>query len=311
MIGEAGVSFKCCLIVSNPAAGRVTRAGVRSACAILERAGVGVVLYETTAPGDGRRRAREAAGQGDFFAVIAAGGDGTVREVAGGLVDAGKGRAGPALGVLPLGTTNVLARELAIPFDIGRAVDVIVAGRGADLYLGIANGNVFTTMAGVGFDASVVASVDTRLKSFIGRGAYVAAAARSFVRMPARDYEISISGRGVFKAASVVIAKSLYYGGPFSCAPQARVDVPELHFCLFEKPGRLHALRYVAALGMSRLHKTFGYSIVTGREATILGPPGEPVQADGDIVTRLPLEVGVTDEPLLVLRPDTPAPHAG
>jgi diacylglycerol kinase family enzyme len=269
---------------------------------MLADAGIAVSVHEACSVEEMRLRARDAAQDSAVQLIVAAGGDGTVRDVAEGMIRAGAGQR-PALGILPLGTTNVLARELAIPFDVDGAVRVLREGRESDLYLGTANGAVFTTMAGVGFDAAVVDAVDHRLKRLIGRGAYAASAARVLMRLEPRRYEVSIPGKGVYSAASVVVAKSLYYGGSFSCAPKARVELPELHFCLFHTPGRLNALRYALALGTGRLEGMEGYEIVTARAGVIAGTPGEPVQADGDIVTTLPLELGVTERPLRVLRP--------
>jgi diacylglycerol kinase (ATP) len=297
------IVIKRCLVISNPAAGRVTQSLVARAGAMLSVAGVDAVLYEATSPEDARNRARDASLDSGLNAVIAAGGDGTLRDVASGLVGNG-GPTGPAFGILPLGTTNVLARELAIPFDLQGAVRIILEGRVGDLFLGIANGAYFMTMAGVGFDASVVATVDRELKRSIGRGAYVVAAMQSLINLPRHEFEIHVVGQGTFRAASVVVAKSLYYGGSFSCAPQARVDRPELHFCLFKKPGAVNAMLYAAALGARRLTESDRYQIVIGQEGTITGPAGLPVQVDGDVVTSLPLHVAVASAPLAVLRPD-------
>src|SRR5215831_17337997 len=83
---------------------------------------------QTAAPGDARRLAAEAVKEG-FEIVVAAGGDGTLNEVLNGIGDAPDGFQRACLGVLPLGTVNVFAQELAIPAKLEAAWDIIVKGR--------------------------------------------------------------------------------------------------------------------------------------------------------------------------------------
>ena len=85
-------------------------------------------MKATAAPGDARRLAAEAVGEG-FDLIVAAGGDGTVNEVLNGIGDAPDGFARARLGVLPLGTVNVFARELKIPLQLERAWEVLRRGR--------------------------------------------------------------------------------------------------------------------------------------------------------------------------------------
>lgn len=105
--------------------------------------------------------------------VVCCGGDGTVRAVAAALVGTGV-----PLGVLPTGTGNLLARNLGIPRDLGPAVDVALDGALRTLDLGTADGHSFAVMAGVGFDAAMVADAPVALKSRFGWPAYVLSALR-------------------------------------------------------------------------------------------------------------------------------------
>jgi diacylglycerol kinase (ATP) len=100
----------------------------------LDTIGSQAALKQTTCAGDARRLAAEAVKEG-FEIVVAAGGDGTVNEVLNGLGDAPKGFARARLGVLPLGTVNVLARELGVPLSPGPAWEIILRNqeRRADL----------------------------------------------------------------------------------------------------------------------------------------------------------------------------------
>jgi diacylglycerol kinase family enzyme len=140
-------------------------------------------VAETSRPGHATELAREAVGRGVPL-VVAAGGDGTVAEVASGL-------AGSAalLGILPFGTANVLAWELGLPPAPERAARVLFAGRAAELRPGLArfgdgSSRLFVQMLGAGFDAAVVANLDLRLKRRVGKAAYVAQSARELFRYP-------------------------------------------------------------------------------------------------------------------------------
>jgi hypothetical protein len=133
----------------------------------LDAIGSQCALKATTAPGDARRLAAEAVGEG-FDLIVAAGGDGTVNEVLNGLGDAPDGLARARLGVLPLGTVNVFARELKIPLRIERAWNVLQRGREMRIDLprvefsanGTRQKQYFAQLAGAGMDARAIELVD-------------------------------------------------------------------------------------------------------------------------------------------------------
>src|SRR3712207_2666906 len=94
----------------------------------------------------------ERAARGDGEVVVAGGGDGTVSAVASALAGSGK-----TLGVLPLGTLNHFAKDLAIPLDLGAAVETIVRGRVAEVDVGEVNGRVFINNSSLGLYPQIVA----------------------------------------------------------------------------------------------------------------------------------------------------------
>jgi diacylglycerol kinase family enzyme len=164
------------------------------------------------------------------------------------------------------------------------------------------NGRCFLVMAGIGFDAHAVASVSPRLKRRLGKGAYAVAVLRELLRNVVPRYRVTVDGREQ-QAASVIVAKGRFYGGRFVCAPEARLETPEFHVCLFERGGRWAVLRYGLALALGRLHRLKDFRIVRGRRIDIAGPPGDPVQGDGDIIARLPARIDLAPRPLLLLTP--------
>ena len=148
-------------------------------------------------PGEGQARAAAAAG---VDVVLACGGDGTVTAAAAGLV----GTATP-LAVIPLGTGNLLARNLGLPVEEDEALTVALTGRRRRLDVGRANGSLFLTMAGLGLDAKMLAGASERVKKRFGWGAYVAAAVRHLWDRPMRVRLRTDSGPPVRRRASGVI----------------------------------------------------------------------------------------------------------
>jgi diacylglycerol kinase family enzyme len=96
-----------------------------------------------------------------------------------------------------------------------------------------------------------------------------------------------------YEAASIIIANARYYGGRFVCAPEARMDSPVLHACLFERAGRLYVAIYALALLLRILHKMPGYRILAAKQIEIRKPDGAPIQSDGDFIGLTPAQVTV------------------
>lgn len=290
------------LVVFNPTAGR--RGGRLAAIlAALEAQDCEVVLRKTAGPGDATRIARDESRGFDVLAV--AGGDGTINEAANGLAELGPDA--PALAVLPFGTANVLAHEIGLGLDEARVARTVATGRTETVHLGTVSeprgtARRFLLMAGIGFDAAVVAGVDTRLKRRIGKGAYVWRMLVELWRYGYARYMVTVDGER-HACASAVVAKGRFYGGRFVCAPDACLNEPDFQVCLFLRAGRLHVLRYSLALALGRLPKLPDVRLLRGRDIRLEGPFGAPIQADGDIVARLPSGVTIATHPLRLLYP--------
>ncbi|HEX2498413.1 MAG TPA: YegS/Rv2252/BmrU family lipid kinase [Actinomycetes bacterium] len=161
-------------VVLNPAKYADLGATVRAEI-LVQAAALGYdepVFRETTLLDAGLGQARELVELGTGL-VIACGGDGTVRACA----DALAGTAVP-LGIVPAGTGNLLARNLALPMDITHAVHVALTGQDRRIDLGVVDGQRFAVMAGIGFDAAMVAGTSERLKTGMGWPAYLLSGAR-------------------------------------------------------------------------------------------------------------------------------------
>jgi YegS/Rv2252/BmrU family lipid kinase len=295
------------LLVFNPTAGR--RPGKLGAImAALQARGWQVDLRETACAGDATRIARELGDEYDVLAV--AGGDGTLNEAANGLADKNAPDAARAavMAVLPFGTANVLAHEIGLGTDEERVALAAAGGRPTDIYLGQAHylggrhPRRFLLMAGVGFDAAVVAGVSGALKRRLGKGAYVWRMMVELFRYDFPSFIVTVDGTS-YGCASAVVAKGHFYGGRFVCAPDVRLTDDDFQICLFLSKGRIAVLRYAVALGLGILHKLPDVTLLRGRNVRIDGPEGAPVQGDGDIIAALPAAFSVAPEPIRLLYP--------
>ena len=269
----------------------------------LEKLGCSVVVRHTS-PGVGARQlARE--GAPGFDAVVAAGGDGTVNEVANGLYGGSR-----PLAIIPLGTANVLAREIGLPRDPARLAALIAGGEPRPIWPGRVGERLFLMMAGCGFDAAVVEAVDPGSKKRFGQLAFVGSILRALLRY--RPCELRVCADGVeHRAASIVVAKGQRYAGRFVLAPQARLSEPMLQIVLFRKPGRGAVLRALAMLALGRVHRLPEVAIIGARTVTLDAATPIPVQADGEIAGHVPVAIAVAAAPLALIAPPLAliAPH--
>ncbi|MBX7199635.1 MAG: diacylglycerol kinase family lipid kinase [Rhodospirillaceae bacterium] len=293
-LGRTDAHPRRILVIFNPAAGHAKRARLDVIVDGARARGAQITVVETKAPGHGTELARTA---GDFDVIAAAGGDGTVNEIINGL--AGKS---VALAVIPLGTANVLADEIGLGRADAAIAKALASGPLRPIRLGRANGRRFVQMAGAGFDANVVAAVSLALKKKLGPLAYVwAAAVVGFTgKLPISDVTID----GVkYKSASAVACNGRRYGGPFVAAPHASLADNSFQVVLMKGRTPFSFFRYGLGLMLGLVGKWWDVEIVTGREVVIEGVAGQPVQADGDIVTALPVRLEVEPAALMMVFP--------
>ena len=245
------------LVIHNPTAGRGERRRLAAVLTALRKEAVQVELHATESAGDAERTARDCGP--DIDVLVVAGGDGTINEAINGLMMRERS---PALGIIPIGTTNVLSRDLRIPRQADALARLLADGRTRDIHVGRANGRYFSLMCGVGMDAHIVNRTSLRLKKRIGKLAYVLQGLRELAAGLPRRYRVEIDRSEVVEASSVIVAKSRFYGGEFQLAPQADLGKPELQVCLFLRGGRLSTLLYIIGMGIGHLDRMPGYRTV-------------------------------------------------
>jgi diacylglycerol kinase (ATP) len=293
---EQGTPARRLLVIYNPTAGPRRRERFVEVRERLAGLGCSLEVRETTCAGDARHLAAAIA-PGGHDRVVVAGGDGTINEAVNGLrPDA------PPLAILPLGTANVLAAEIGLASDADSVARAIALGQPRAIALGRANGRRFVLMAGVGFDAHVVQGLHPGLKRRLGKGAYALGFAREWLRYRFPRFRVTIDGTA-WHAASVIVANARRYGGPYVAARHACLEAPSFEVCLFARGGRWPALAAGLALLRDRLPEAPGYRVVRGCRVEIAGPASDPVQADGEIVARLDLQIVVEPEALHLVFP--------
>lgn len=296
MAGE-DLIVKTALIV-NPVASRTPAAKkLRRAEAELARRGFLTTVYPTSGPLEATALARRAVGEGSGL-VISIGGDGTLNEVINGIAG------NPVrLGIIPAGLSNVLARELEIPEDFDRALEVILAGRVRRIDLGLVNDRYFSIMVSVGLDAEAVRIVNPTAKRFLRRYAYHLAGFQALAFFRPGPFALILDGEEELAGWAAVISNSRFYGGPHQITPAARSDDGLLHCCVFERGRRRDYARYFWGVLRKNHHRFADVAFRTARTVEIT-TPGLPIQADGDYVGRTPARLRILPGELAILAPE-------
>lgn len=286
------------IIIYNPAAGQRRALLLWRVLDVLAASGVRFRIAETTHAGHATELASASEGQGAGL-VVAAGGDGTIAEVAAGLARI-PAHARPALGVIPIGTANVLARELRLPFAPPSVASALAFRRTRMLWPGLARSQagerLFVQMLGVGLDAQVVHHLNLHMKRMIGRMAYVAQTLREMPRYRYPAIPVLLDGRAM-ETASIIVSKGELYAGPYRLALGARPDRPGFTVAMFNNRGPAAALMYGAALPLNLLPRAPGLKLHRAMRVEI-GGHHIPAQADGDPAGGVPLSVEDFSTPL-------------
>ena len=251
-------------------------------------------LLETTPDDAGEGMAREAVRQGATL-VLAAGGDGTVQATCCGLHGTGV-----VLGLLPLGTGNLLARNLGLPLDLGDALEVALTGRDrvldlAHVKVGDAPRTCFAVMAGLGFDAAMMADAPEGLKSAVGWPAYVVSGLRHLRDRPSQ-VELVLDGAPPVRRAArgVVIGNVGELQGGVSLLPDAVPDDGVLDVVLLAPRRLLDWARLIGRLVAKSAREDRTLIRFTARRIELRTAAPTQAQLDGEPVgevTSLVVEV--------------------
>jgi diacylglycerol kinase family enzyme len=292
-------------LIANPGAGLTGSPLVDAVANALLRAGVELTLTQPLDIETARRLAREAAASGRYDAVLAAGGDGTIRQVAATLI----GTETP-LGIIPVGTGNVLAHEIGIAPQASAIAHMLLEGPIVKAVCARANDEPFLLMAGAGFDGRVIAALDHRLKSQVGKAAYAGPMLGALAH-PVDTLTVTIDGR-THEASWAVIANARHYGGNFVMARRTGIRERGLQAILFKAKNRGVLVGQLMALAMGTLDERSArhgdVDMLPCLRATVTAQNPVPTQIDGDAFGSTPLEIEAGAADLRLIVPEMPSP---
>lgn len=273
-------------VIINPISGarghpEVARRRVKLATGVLAAEGIEHEVHITERAGQAYELARNAVERGASL-VLAWGGDGTINEV---------GRAvafsPAALGLIPAGSGNGLARELQIPIRPEQAIKTALHATERKIDVGEIGGRLFFNAAGIGFDAHVAHLFNSRSQGRRGLLRYVIIAARALFSYRPREYTISVGAETMqLRALLIALANSRQYGNGATVAPQARLDDGQLDLVVVKERSPLATLLDVQRLFTGTLAKADGVIIRRTTQATIVGDTPLPFHVDGEPINR-------------------------
>ncbi len=284
-------------IIHNPRAGTGSPTRFHATLDHLRTLGADVEALETTRHGEALRAAADAAGRGVFDAIVAAGGDGTVHDAAEGLV----GSTTP-LGIIPLGTANVLAREIGLRFAPERLAETLVAGPSRSMPLGQVNGRPFLFVVGVGFDAEAVRHFEEAGTRQLGQAGLSWPVLRALLSDGAATLRVR-TDHDEAEAAWVIVTRARHYAGGLLLAPRAGLERTDFHVVRFAGANPVTRLRQLSALATGLVGYDPSIAVEAAERVTIEGDPAIPVQVDGETLGTLPLEIGLHPQRLQLIVP--------
>jgi diacylglycerol kinase (ATP) len=299
--------MKACLI-HNPTAGPWdVRRSLKRVQSSLKRRGWSVQLQLTEKPGDAIALARAAA-QDNYDVAIVAGGDGTINEAVNGLIGTET-----ALGVLPVGTGNMWAKQLGIPtytltnpLRLHEAAAGLAEGKIRVVDVGRMNDRYFLCWAGIGLDAQVTAEMEPRQRRTKRLGVLPYAIAAVLV---ARDFKgvrtrVSLDGGMVRGRTLLILVSNIQqYMGMLNVAREARMDDGLLDVFVFKGLGFPYAVYHLLKIISQRCLQDPRIVHRQARHIEVWTEPITPVHVDGDPIGTTPVTLEAVPLALRVLVP--------
>lgn len=296
--------MRICVIFNPAAKGEKARRFRRH----LDEIAAQSALKLTTGPGEARSLATQAVAEG-FDIVVAAGGDGTVNEVLNGLGDAPQGFERARLGLLPLGTVNVFARELVLPRNIVKAWHTIRKGNETRIDLpkveyrqnGAVRHRYFAQMAGAGLDARAVELVSWEIKKRAGPLAYVWAGIQALAGSQSKITAKTSSDQT--QGELVLVGNGRLYGGDYRIFPNADLRDGLLDLCVFPRINWFTLARCGPSLLLRGRLPRSAVTVHQTAEFTLEASTTTPFELDGELVEHLPAKFSLERLRLRVIVP--------
>ncbi|HXE75275.1 MAG TPA: diacylglycerol kinase family protein [Candidatus Xenobia bacterium] len=285
------------LFLANPtAAGRRARPLLPAIRDVIARQAPGFDYYESQDAADLRRQAESAARAG-YERVLVAGGDGSAHAA----VNALRGTQA-ALGVIPLGHGNDLARALGVPLNPLAAVQFLLKAPVVSIDLARVGDIVYACVAGVGLDAATNRRANAWSGQLTGHTRYFLTALYTLasywaIRVEMTSDTESFSGEVMW----VAVANAPNYGGGLRIAPRARLDDGRLDVCIIERISTPVLLRLYPSILRGTHNQSPHVRSFRASRVRLQAPEGAELYGDGEFLARLPLEITVEPAALRVL----------
>ena len=279
--------FAKAAMIVNPIAGTINKDNLHQWVGdILSEKGIALETLPTKCAGDACRLVDHALSN-DFDVVIAAGGDGTVNEVASALW----GSEVP-LAIIPCGSGNGLARSIGIPQDVEKASRMITEGNFAKIDRGELNGRPFYCTCGLGFDAEVSMKFASERRR--GKITYIKTAFREFANYKPKKYTlVTENGSNDFEALLMAVCNCPQYGNNAYIAPEAQLTDGWLDITIVRSGDIVNEVKAGVELFSGKLNKNILVDTFKVKNAKIvlhepqpLHIDGEPLEADGELDIR-------------------------
>ncbi len=290
-------------VVFNPVAGTVDPdSAYRRIGEHLDAAGWTYEIYQTTGDESVPAIVREALSQKEYDLLVAAGGDGTVSAVAGGLINSDV-----PMGLLPTGSGNALARELQIPLQIQGALDLLTGEHARRTIDGMQVGDhYFFLSVSVGLSSLVMKETGREQKRNFGWLAYIWTGLRKLLGHQPGHFWVTIDGKTEhWNAAEVNVANSGAIGMPaFQWGPDIRIDDGRLDVCVVRARNLLDYLRVAGSIVVGRQRPTPHIHCKQAEESVdVQGDRAFPIQADGEIIGHTEVRVELLPQALTMIVP--------
>lgn len=292
------------VVIYNPAAHSSPDPGLLSAIVRqVELGGFSVETARSLSPGDLTRFSARAVKDG-ADRVVVCGGDGSIREAAAGLA----GTRVP-LAVIPLGTANILAREMNLPPSPLLCAAVAGGGRETRVGLGRLNGSeVFTFCASCGPDALAVSDIDLKMKREKGAWAYLYAGLHVMLSRPAPTLWVESDDGTLVDAAEVFVLRTSRYGAGFvRLTRRVGLTSPYMRVVAIRPPLPLRLPSLTFRLLRGGLDGAPGVEAFDATSVRIGAGEPLPIQVDGDPGGTTPGEIGFEPEALTLVLPEDAA----
>jgi diacylglycerol kinase family enzyme len=305
------------VVLHNPTAGRRKQSRLTDIVARLKANGVTVTIVPTSGPGHATLLARDAAQNRRCDCIVAAGGDGTISETATGILQAAEEGAAyknlPSLGILPMGTANVMAQDLGLVTMAGVArrkiTKMLLLGQRRPLRLGLVENETekraFVMMVGAGFDGTVVANIDLGMKKRFGKLAYVQAGITALYRGILGDITVDAPDRQTLGPSQwIIVSNGEHYAGGYLLSRRTPLLRPKLLAIALKGQGRAQLIRGNLALGLGQFDTPDISQAIVGNRFIIKSSGDSGLaEVDGDYFGRLPVTVSLAEYPIPFLEP--------